>query len=112
MPSGEYWEAYRTLYEMNNALLRLVALPPGAPRAAVEALTQAVERLAHDKEFAAESMKIAGIRAGIRDRARPERAGAQGHGGRAARCATTSTTTRATFRRSEDATEDADEHAR
>jgi putative tricarboxylic transport membrane protein len=57
-PSGEYWDAYRTLYEMNNALLRLVALPPGAPRPAVEALIRAVERLAHDKEFAAEAVKI------------------------------------------------------
>jgi tripartite-type tricarboxylate transporter receptor subunit TctC len=58
MPSGPYWDAYRTLYEMNNNLLRLVALPPGAPREAVEALRRAVERLAHDKEFAAESRKI------------------------------------------------------
>jgi tripartite-type tricarboxylate transporter receptor subunit TctC len=58
MPSGEYWEAYRTLYEMNNALLRLVALPPGAPREAAVALRRAVERLAHDKEFAAEAKKI------------------------------------------------------
>ena len=57
MPSGEYWEAYRALYEMNNALLRLVALPPGAPREAIDALRRAVERLAHDKEFAAESKK-------------------------------------------------------
>src|SRR5262249_39583486 len=38
-PSGPYWEAYRTLYEMNNALLRLVALPPGAPRSASGALS-------------------------------------------------------------------------
>jgi tripartite-type tricarboxylate transporter receptor subunit TctC len=58
MPSGEYWEAYRTLYEMNNALLRLVALPPGAPREAVDALRRAVTQLAHDKEFAAEAKKI------------------------------------------------------
>lgn len=58
MPSGEYWDAYRTLYEMNNALLRLVALPPGAPQEAVAALRRAVERLAHDKEFAAEAKKI------------------------------------------------------
>jgi tripartite-type tricarboxylate transporter receptor subunit TctC len=58
MPSGEYWNAYRTLYEMNNSLLRLVALPPGAPQPAIEALKKAVDRLAHDKEFAAESLKI------------------------------------------------------
>ncbi len=43
---------------MNNNLLRLVALPPGAPREAVEALRRAVTRLAHDKEFAAESRKV------------------------------------------------------
>ena len=58
MPSGEYWDAYRTLYEMNNSLLRLVALPPGAPREAIEALRRAVTQLAHDKEFAAEAKKV------------------------------------------------------
>jgi tripartite-type tricarboxylate transporter receptor subunit TctC len=58
MPSGEYWEAYRTLYQMGGSLLRLVALPPGAPREAIEALRRAVQRLAHDKEFAAESKKL------------------------------------------------------
>jgi len=57
LPSGPLWEAYRTLYEMNNNMLRLVALPPGAPKEAAAALRRAVERLAHDKEFAAESMK-------------------------------------------------------
>ena len=57
-PSGEYWDAYKTLYDMNNALLRLVALPPGAPPAAAAALSKAVERLAHDKEFAADAMKV------------------------------------------------------
>jgi tripartite-type tricarboxylate transporter receptor subunit TctC len=58
MPSGQYWDAYRTLYEMNNALLRLIALPPGAPREAIAAITRAVEQLAHDGEFAAEARKI------------------------------------------------------
>jgi hypothetical protein len=57
-PSGQYWEAYRTLYEMNNSLLRLVALPPGTPRPAYEALSKAIVKLADDKEFAAESMKV------------------------------------------------------
>jgi hypothetical protein len=58
LPSGQLWEAYRTLYEMNNALLRLVALPPGAPRAAYDAVSKAVAQLVDDKEFAAESMKV------------------------------------------------------
>ena len=57
-PSGQLWGAYRTLFEMNSALLRLLALPPGAPRAAADALRQAIERLADDKEFTAEAMKV------------------------------------------------------
>jgi hypothetical protein len=57
-PAGELWNAYRTLFAMNNAMLRLVALPPGAPRGAYEALSKAIGRLADDKEFAEESMKV------------------------------------------------------
>ena len=33
-------------------------LPPGAPRAAYDALSKAIERLNHDKEFAAEALKV------------------------------------------------------
>ena len=36
----------------------MIALPPGAPRAAYDALRQAIERLNNDKEFAAEAMKV------------------------------------------------------
>jgi len=57
-PAGELWNAYRTLFAMNNAMLRLVALPPGAPRGAYDALSKAVSKLADDKEFAEESMKV------------------------------------------------------
>src|SRR6267142_272091 len=57
-PSGELWNAYRTLFAMNNAMLRLVALPPGAPRGAYDALSKAVNKLSDDKEFAEESMKV------------------------------------------------------
>jgi tripartite-type tricarboxylate transporter receptor subunit TctC len=39
-------------------MLRLVALPPGAPRGAYDALSKAVGKLADDKEFADESMKV------------------------------------------------------
>src|SRR3954470_9182760 len=39
-PAGELWNAYRTLFAMNNAMLRLVALPPGAPRGAYDALSR------------------------------------------------------------------------
>jgi hypothetical protein len=57
-PSGRFWDAYRTLFEMNSTLLRVIALPPGAPRPAIEALSKAIVRLNADTDFAAEAMKV------------------------------------------------------
>ena len=57
-PSGQLWDAYRTIYDINSTLQRLIALPPGAPRAAYDALRQAIEDLNDDPEFAAETMKV------------------------------------------------------
>ncbi len=57
-PSGPLWEAYKTLFEVNSTLQRVIALPPGAPRAAYDALSQAIARLNNDKEFADEAMKV------------------------------------------------------
>jgi tripartite-type tricarboxylate transporter receptor subunit TctC len=57
VPSGPRWEAFRTIHEVNSTLQRLVALPPGSPQAAIDALQAAVGRLNHDKEFAAESLR-------------------------------------------------------
>jgi putative tricarboxylic transport membrane protein len=57
-PSGQLWEAYRSLFEMSSVLLRVVALPPGTPRPDYDALSKAITRLGDDKEFAAESMKV------------------------------------------------------
>jgi tripartite-type tricarboxylate transporter receptor subunit TctC len=57
-PSGQLWEAYKTLFEINSTLQRLIVLPPGAPRAAYDALSKAIERLNHDKDFAAEATKV------------------------------------------------------
>jgi hypothetical protein len=57
-PSGPLWEAYKTLFEVNSTLQRVLALPPGAPRAAYDALSRAIERLNDDQEFAAEAMKV------------------------------------------------------
>src|SRR5712691_4991242 len=58
LPSGKLWDAYRTLFEVNSTLQRMIALPPGAPKAAYDALRIAIERLNHDKEFAAEALKV------------------------------------------------------
>lgn len=57
VPSGQLWEAYKTLFEINSTLQRLIVLPPGVPRAAYDALSKAIERLNHDKAFAAEAVK-------------------------------------------------------
>lgn len=54
-PSGPLWDAYKAIYETNAALTRIVALPPGAPKAAADALRKGIEALAGDKEFAAEA---------------------------------------------------------
>jgi tripartite-type tricarboxylate transporter receptor subunit TctC len=57
-PSGPLWDAYKTIFDINSTLQRLIALPPGAPRPAYDALRQAIEALNNDKEFAAEAMKV------------------------------------------------------
>ncbi len=57
-PSGIMWDAYKTLFEVNSTLQRVIVLPPGAPRAAYDALSQAIGRLNNDKDFAEEAMKV------------------------------------------------------
>ena len=52
------WDAYKTLFEVNSTLQRVIVLPPGAPRAAYDALSQAIGRLNNDKDFAEEAMKV------------------------------------------------------
>jgi tripartite-type tricarboxylate transporter receptor subunit TctC len=61
MPSGQLWEAYLFVNSVNNAMQRMVALPPGTPQVAVDALRAAVRSLNGDKEFAAEALKSVGF---------------------------------------------------
>ena len=56
-PSGPLWDAYRTNLAVDSAMLRTVAMPPGAPQEAQDALRAALARLNNDKEYAAETMK-------------------------------------------------------
>jgi tripartite-type tricarboxylate transporter receptor subunit TctC len=58
LPSGQLWAAYKTLFEINSTLQRVIALPPKAPHAAYDALSHAIEQLNDDKEFAAEALKV------------------------------------------------------
>lgn len=56
-PSGPLWDAYRTNLAVDSAMLRTVAMPPGAPAAAQAALRAALARLNADKDYAADTMK-------------------------------------------------------
>jgi tripartite-type tricarboxylate transporter receptor subunit TctC len=56
-PSGLKWDAYRTNLAVDSAMLRTIAMPPGSPLAAQEALRTALTRLNNDKEYAADTIK-------------------------------------------------------
>ena len=60
LPSGQLWAAYRAIVALNHGLQRIVALPPGAPPAAVDALRQAIRRLDQDREFADDAVRTFG----------------------------------------------------
>jgi tripartite-type tricarboxylate transporter receptor subunit TctC len=60
MPSGQLWDAYRTVLTVNGAMQRQIVLPPGVPREAVAALRAAVLRLNGDKEHAEEAARAIG----------------------------------------------------
>jgi tripartite-type tricarboxylate transporter receptor subunit TctC len=55
-PSGQLWEAYKTNLLVDASMLRLVAMPPDSPPAAVAALRKALTELNDDKDYAADAM--------------------------------------------------------
>jgi tripartite-type tricarboxylate transporter receptor subunit TctC len=57
LPSGPLWDVYRANLAIDSAMLRLIAMPPGSPQAAIDALRTAVARLNDDKDFAEEAMR-------------------------------------------------------
>jgi tripartite-type tricarboxylate transporter receptor subunit TctC len=57
LPSGPMWEAYRANLAIDSAMLRTIAMPPGVPAAAVDALRTAIARLNNDPEFAEDAQK-------------------------------------------------------
>ena len=56
MPSGQLWEAYKSLVAVDGTMLRLIVMPPGTPPAAVAALRQALIALNDDADYAADAM--------------------------------------------------------
>jgi hypothetical protein len=61
LPSGQLWDAYRTILTVNGAMQRQIVLPPGAPPAALAALRAAVLELNDDKEHAEEAARMIGF---------------------------------------------------
>lgn len=60
-PAGQLWEAYLALLAVNTNLQRVIALPPGVPPAAGEALRAAVATLNRDRQFAEEAQQTFGF---------------------------------------------------
>jgi hypothetical protein len=61
LPSGQLWDAYRTVLTVNGAMQRQLVLPPGAPAGALAALRAAVQKLNGDKAHAEEAAKTIGF---------------------------------------------------
>ncbi len=59
-PQGQLWEAYKSLLTVNGAMYRLIALPPGAPKPAIDALRQAVLQLNDDKAYQEDAQRTMG----------------------------------------------------
>lgn len=60
-PSGPLWQAYLALLAANTNLQRVVALPPGSPKAAVDALRAATAKLNTNPAFVAAATKLLGF---------------------------------------------------
>ena len=60
-PDGQLWKTYKQALAINSAMQRLVAFPPGVPKAAIEAMQQAIRKMANDPEYAADAMKAVGF---------------------------------------------------
>jgi tripartite-type tricarboxylate transporter receptor subunit TctC len=56
-PAGPLWDAYKANLAVDAQMLRLIAMPPGSPPAAVAALRKALVALNDDPDYAADAMK-------------------------------------------------------
>ena len=60
MPSGQLWDLYKSILLINGTMYRMLALPPGAPKDAVNALRAAVVTLAADQRYIEEALRLMG----------------------------------------------------
>jgi hypothetical protein len=56
-PQGRLWETYLAVRLLTGEYFRIAVFPPGTPKAAVDAMREAINKLIVDKEFAAEAIK-------------------------------------------------------
>ena len=56
-PSGRLFDVYRTILALSGELFRIAVMPPGTPKAAVDAMREAIVKLGRDKEFADDAIK-------------------------------------------------------
>jgi hypothetical protein len=60
-PAGQLWDTFQAIRTISGTMLRILALPPGAPRPAVEALQSALVRMNNDPVYAADAKKTIGF---------------------------------------------------
>ena len=60
-PEGQLWKMYKQALATNAAMQRLVAFPPGVPKPAIEAMREAIRKMAADPDYAADAMKTVGF---------------------------------------------------
>jgi len=61
LPSGPVWDNYAAVNTIDGAMLRMICFPPGAPKAARDALAAAIVALNTDKVAAADAMRTIGF---------------------------------------------------
>jgi tripartite-type tricarboxylate transporter receptor subunit TctC len=61
MPSGQLWDIYKAIISADGIIQRMIVMPPGAPKAAVEALRAAIPRVNADPVYAEEAEKAFGF---------------------------------------------------
>jgi tripartite-type tricarboxylate transporter receptor subunit TctC len=61
MPSGQYWDIYKSIISADGIIQRMIVMPPGAPPPAIEALRAAIARVNADKAYAEEAERTFGF---------------------------------------------------
>ena len=61
MPSGQLWDIDKSIISADGIIQRMIVMPPGAPKPAVEAIRAAIPRLNADKVYAEEAEKAFGF---------------------------------------------------